>query len=77
MLHTKIEEKRARARTRWIDQIRRDLEMRGETWEEIQKEQKVVVQSRLFLCNSRPISLETLESDGDDFLYRNNESKEN
>ena len=30
-----------RPRTRWIDQIRKDKEMRGEIWEEIKKKQDV------------------------------------
>ena len=39
MLHTKIEGKqsRGRPRTRWIDQIRKDLEIRGENWKETQE----------------------------------------
>ena len=28
---------RGRPRTRWIDQIRKDIEMRRENWEEIQE----------------------------------------
>ena len=37
MLHTKLEGKqpRGRPRNRWIDQVRKDIEMRGENWEEI------------------------------------------
>ena len=39
MLHTKMEEKqpRGRPRTRWLDQIRKDIELRGENWEEYKK----------------------------------------
>ena len=39
MLHTKIEGKplRRNPRTRWIDQIRTDIEMRVGNWEEIKK----------------------------------------
>ena len=35
MLHTRMDGKRPRRRskTRWIDQIRKDIEMRGENWE--------------------------------------------
>ena len=42
MLHTKMEGKppRGRPRTRWIDQIRKDVEMRGENWEEILENRK-------------------------------------
>ena len=42
MLHTKMGGKRPRRRprTRWIDQIRMDLEMRGESWKEIQENKK-------------------------------------
>ena len=38
MLHTGMEGKRPRRRpkTKWIDQIRKDIEMTGENWEEIQ-----------------------------------------
>ena len=37
MLHTKMVGKcpRGRPRTRWIDQNRKDIEMRGGNWEEI------------------------------------------
>jgi hypothetical protein len=31
---------RGRPRTRWIDQIRKDIEMRGENWEAIQENRK-------------------------------------
>ena len=42
MLHIKIEGKQPRRkhRTRWIDQIRKDIEMRVENWEEIQENSK-------------------------------------
>ena len=42
MLHRNMEGKqsRGRPRTRWIDQIRMDLEMRGESWKEIQENKK-------------------------------------
>ena len=42
MLHTKMEGKRPRGRrkTTWIDQIRKDIEMRGENWEQIQENRK-------------------------------------
>ena len=38
-LHTKIEDKRTRGRhiTRWINQIRNGIEIKGETWGEIQE----------------------------------------
>ena len=42
MLHTKMEGKRprGRSRTRWIDQIGKSIEMRGENWEEVQENSK-------------------------------------
>ena len=42
MLHIKMEGKRPRGRTRQIDQIRKDIEMRGRNWEEIQENRKWV-----------------------------------
>jgi hypothetical protein len=41
-LHTKMEgiKPRGRSKTRWIDQIRKDIEMRGENWEVIQESRK-------------------------------------
>ena len=36
MLHTEMEVRRPTG-TRWIDQIRKDIGMRGENWEEIQE----------------------------------------
>ena len=58
-LPTKMESDQQRSRTRWIDKIRRDIELRGENWEEIQENRKWENRSgwRL-LCNS-PASLET------------------
>ena len=42
-----------------MDQIRKDIEMRGENWEEIQENRKWKNRdSSKFLYNSRPISLE-------------------
>ena len=42
MLYTKMEGKRPREkpRTRWIDQIRKDGEIGGENWEDIQENKK-------------------------------------
>ena len=42
MPHTKMEGKRPRGRprNRWIVQIRMDIDMRGENWEEIQEHRK-------------------------------------
>ena len=42
MQSTKMEGKRPRGRyrTRWIDQIRKDIEIRGENWEQIQENRK-------------------------------------
>ena len=61
MLHTKMEGKRPLGRpgTRWIDQIRKDIEMRGETWKEIQEIRKWENKDDwIFHCDSRTISLE-------------------
>ena len=61
-LHRKMEGKRPRSRprTRWIDRIRKDIEMRGENWEEMQENRKWENRGGWrFLCNSRSISLET------------------
>ena len=61
MLH-KIEEKRygIRARTRWIDQIRKDIEIGGENWKEVQENRKWENRDGWrFLCYSRPIHLGT------------------
>ena len=50
----------ARPRTRWISEIRKDLEMRGGNWEEKQENRKWEKRDGWrFLCNSRSISLET------------------
>ena len=42
MLRTKMEGKRprGRSRTRWLDSIKNDIEMRGENWKEIQENMK-------------------------------------
>jgi hypothetical protein len=42
MLHTKIDGKRprGRSRTRWMDQIRKDIETRRENWVEKQENRK-------------------------------------
>ena len=63
MLHTKMEgiRPRGRPRTRWIDQIKKDIEMGGANLEEIQKKY-LKWENRdasRFLSNSRPRSLET------------------
>ena len=61
MLHTKMERKqpRGKPKTRWIDQIRKDIEMRGENWEEIQENRNWENRDGWrFLCNSQPIFLE-------------------
>ena len=42
ILHTEMEEKlpKGTPRTGWIDQIRKNIEMRGENWEETQENRK-------------------------------------
>ena len=64
MLHTKVEGKgsRGRPRTRWIDKIGKDIEKRGENWEEIQENRKG--DGWKFFCNSQPISLENINIKG-------------
>ena len=38
MLHTNgAQQLRGKSITRWIDQIRKDIEMRGENWEEVRE----------------------------------------
>ena len=62
MLHTKMEEKqpRGRPRTRWIDQIRKDIEKRRENWEVIQENRKWENRDNWrILFSSLPITLET------------------
>ena len=62
MLHTKMEGKRPRGRprTRWIYQIRKNIEIRRENWEKIQENMKWKYRDGWKSpCNSRPISLET------------------
>ena len=64
ILHTQMEGKRptGSSRIRWIDQIRKDMEIRGENWEEIQDNRKWKNRGGwIFLCNSRPKSLEMTE----------------
>ena len=55
MLHTKMEGKRPRGRprTRRIPKIRKDIDMRGENWQEIQENRKWENRDGWkFLCNS-------------------------
>ena len=62
MLNVKMVWKRTRGgpKTKWMDQIRKDIEMRGKNWEETQDNRKWENRdSWRFLCNSQPISLET------------------
>ena len=56
--HTR--DSRGRPRTRMIDQIRKDIEMRGENWEEIQEDRERENRNGWrFLCNSQTLTLET------------------
>ena len=57
-----------RPRSRWRDQIRKDIEMRGENWEEKQENRKWENRDGWrFHCNIRAIHLERLKNDdGDD-----------
>ena len=62
MLNTTMDEK-DKLRTRWLDQIIKDVEMRGGNWEEIQESRMWEKRDGWrFLCKSRhcrPIPLET------------------
>ena len=62
MLYTKMEGKlpRGKPQTRWTDEIRKYIQMRGENWEEIQENRKLENRDGWrFLYNSRPTSLDT------------------
>ena len=51
---------RGRIRTRWIDQIRKDIEKRRENWEVIQENRKWENRDNWrILFSSLPITLET------------------
>ena len=68
MVQRKMEGKwpRERPQTKWMDQIRKHIEMRGENWEGIQEKRKWENRDGWrFLYNSRLISLERLKNDYD------------
>jgi len=46
---------RGRPRTRWMDQVKREMEKRGKKWTQVQQDRD----RWRFLCNSRPKELET------------------
>jgi hypothetical protein len=51
---------RGRPRTRWMDQVKRDMEKRGKKWTQVQQDREWEDRDRWrFLCNSRPKELET------------------
>jgi hypothetical protein len=51
---------RGRPRTRWMDQVKRDMERRGKNWTQVQKDREWEDRNRWrFLCNSQPKEMET------------------
>jgi hypothetical protein len=51
---------RGRLRTRWMDQVQRDMEKRGKKWTQVQQHREWEDRDRWrFLCNSLPKELET------------------
>jgi hypothetical protein len=51
---------RGRPRTRWMDQVMRDVEKGGKKWMQVKQDRKWEDRDRRrFLCNSRPKKLET------------------
>jgi hypothetical protein len=51
---------RGRPRTRWMDQVKRDMERRGKKWTQVQKDREWEDRNRWrFLCNSQPKEMET------------------
>jgi hypothetical protein len=51
---------RGRPRTRWMDQVMRDVEKRGKKWTQVKQDREWEDRDRWrFLCNSRPKKLET------------------
>ena len=64
---------RARPRTRW--EIIKDIQMKGEIGKKYKKSGSERLRDSLrFLCNSQPISLETMKND-DDIMYQRMVSK--
>jgi hypothetical protein len=53
---------RGRPRTRWTDQVMRDVKKRGKKWTQVKQDREWEDRDRWrFLCNSRPKKLETTE----------------
>jgi hypothetical protein len=53
-------EMKLRGRTRWMDQVMRDVEKRGKKWMQVKQDREWEDRYRWrFLCNSRPKKLET------------------
>jgi hypothetical protein len=51
---------RGRPRTRWMDQVMRDVEKRGRKWTQVKQDREWEERDRWrFLCNSRPKKSET------------------
>jgi hypothetical protein len=62
MLETKLRGRRPRGRqrTRWMDQVKRDMEKGGKKWTQVQQDREWEDRDRWrFLCNGRPKELET------------------
>jgi hypothetical protein len=48
------------AKTRWMDQVMRDVEKKGKKWTQVKHDREWEDRDRWrFLCNSRPKKLET------------------
>jgi hypothetical protein len=55
---------RGRPRTRWMDQVKRDMEKRGKKWMQVQQDREGEDRDRWrFLCNSRPKNWKRLKKD--------------
>jgi hypothetical protein len=51
---------RDRPRSRWMDQVKRDIEKRGKKWTQVKQDREWEDRNRRkFLCNSQPKELET------------------
>jgi hypothetical protein len=60
LLELKLRGRRGRPRTRWMDQVKRDMEKRGKKWTQVNQDNEWEDRDRWrLLCNSRPKELET------------------
>jgi hypothetical protein len=50
---------RGRPRTRWMDQVKREMDKRGKKWTQVQQDREWEDRDKWrFLCNSQPKELE-------------------